>query len=562
VDNKTFLRITEGKIGEPIFVGTNDPLIERMRAVAFDAVDFLGDKHDCEEAVERRKVMVIYQGKANEMVAWQTATMLLKMSHPATVGTLDMGEMGFHEKSEQFVDWWDESHGMGRYEGGHDFIRVALERTQWLDPATLIGEREDDIVDPIGDVDKAAFYGILGKLALETQPETEANPLFVLMHLMVFAGANIGRYPYFVLGPDKHRMLLNVATVAPSGVGRKGSASNVAKELWLKIDANFHKENIADGLNSGKGLLTALRDGTRSRSSKEPDDPGVIDKRKVFLESEFSAVFKQGHRESDPLLDYLRKLWDGEETISSLTKDPMRVTGAHVGIILHSTPGDISVHLTSLDKSNGTANRVIYLFGVRSKRLKRGGNVFALLDTLGGEIGRASTAIGLAKKVGFMRRTARAEKLWTESLYDRLDDVPSGNLGALFVRASSHVLRMASIFALMDLEEESDVDGIAIDIPHITAALAIWDHSVRSLRYLFHGDSDPEADKLLLALKDTKEGLTRSQISSEVFGRNRQIESINGLLTRLLVHRSIVRIEPKSNGRGRPAVRYKINGWH
>jgi hypothetical protein len=516
-------------------------------------------KTDWAPLASKTVVLIPDHDKPGEKYLNAVGSILAALDAPPAVKVLRLPLENKGDDIEQWLDslpdTWEQERVVQELE------RLAAAAPEWSAFEIDDGNNDDDVADPIGQVDPIAFHGPLGKLALATQPETEANPLFVLMHMLVFAGVNVGRGPHFIMSGDRHRMVLDVAIVGPSGVGRKGTAATVAKQTWLKIDPLFSKENITDGLNSGKGLLLAVRDGSTPKKSNEIEDPGIGDKRRVFLESEFSAVFKQGHRDSDPLLEYLRKFWDGEEQINSMTKEPLRVTGGHIGAIFHSTPADIEIHLTSHDKRNGTANRVIYIFGVRSKRIKSGGNIFPLLDVLGDLLGQVARAIELAKGVECMRRTARAEKLWEDEVYDRLDEVPSGELGAFFVRASPIVMRIASIFALMDLESERDVRRIAVDVPHIKAALAIWDHAVRSLRHIFHADADPAADKLVAALKDAPDGLNRRQIIDEVFKKNKSAESVTELLGKLLAYRTIVSLKPESKGRGRPATRYRINDW-
>jgi hypothetical protein len=121
-------------------------------------------------------------------------------------------------------------------------------------------------------------------------------------------------------------------------------------------------------------------------------------------------------------------------------------------------------------------------------------------------------------------------------------------------------MRVASIFALADLTEPVPGEVLLVRRWHIEAALAIWDHSERSLRWIFPADVDPKAEKLLAALKANPEGLTKRQILHDVFKRNIDGQTLDELLRRLLAHRQIVRTEAASTG-GRPAPRYRLNPW-
>ena len=275
-------------------------------------------------------------------------------------------------------------------------------------PSAEIGDDVlEDVSDPVEDVDPAAFHGVLGKLALLTQPETEANPLFVQLHLLTFFGAAIGRTAYFVTSATHHYMTLYIGLVGPTGTGRKGTAADVAREIWRKIDPAFTDTKIRGGLNSGAGLLYHLRDPSekRGKKGKPESDEGVDDKRHVFLESELSSALMHGHREHEPILCQLRDFFDCRPVVGSYTRDPTTVTGGHIGIMGHCTPPDLTLHLNDLDKKNGTANRFMWHHGVKSKSLPEGGNVFGLLDNfLSAELDGLKDAVEFARGVGEIRR--------------------------------------------------------------------------------------------------------------------------------------------------------------
>ena len=194
-----------------------------------------------------------------------------------------------------------------------------MTEAQAWSPAAVIEAVEEDIDvgdderEPVRNVDPVAYHGVLGELALKTQPETEADPLFVMLHLMSYFGVWVGRNPHFVVSAHRHYLNLFIGIIGPSGVGRKGTASDVATEIWRKIDPVFTDDKIMGGLNSGAGLLYHLRDGSQKsgkNGKSEPDD-GVTDKRHVFLEPELASVLMGGHRENDPMLSQLRLFFDG-----------------------------------------------------------------------------------------------------------------------------------------------------------------------------------------------------------------------------------------------------------
>src|SRR5262249_31762543 len=90
---------------------------------------------------------------------------------------------------------------------------------------------------------------------------------------------------------------------------------------------------------------------------------------------------------------------------------------------------------------------------------------------------------------------------------------------------------------------------------HLLAALALWDYCERSVRHVF-GETlgDPVADELLLLLRSSKSGLTRTEIR-DYFGRHQGADRL-GVALGLLLKRKLARQERENTG-GRPVER-----WH
>jgi hypothetical protein len=103
------------------------------------------------------------------------------------------------------------------------------------------------------------------------------------------------------------------------------------------------------------------------------------------------------------------------------------------------------------------------------------------------------------------RRDAAARELW-QDCYPALSQLRPGLRGAATSRAEAQVLRLSAIYAALD---SSSVVGM----PHLQAALAVWDYCSASASHLF-GDStgDPIADRIREALEQSPEGLSKHQI--------------------------------------------------
>jgi Protein of unknown function (DUF3987) len=260
-------------------------------------------------------------------------------------------------------------------------------------------------------------------------------------------------------------------------------------------------------------------------------------------------------RDSSTLSEVLRQCWDSGNLRTLNRKDPLKATGAHISVVAHITPADVRRHLDETDSANGFANRFLWVCARRSKLLPEGGDVFAI-DWAPIQ-GRLADAVAFARDTTGadwtlddsggcgrrMKRDPAARKAWN-AIYEELSAGKPGLLGKVLSRAEAQVMRLACLYALLDCSAE-------VRPEHLIAALAVWDYCTDSARLVFgEGMGDPDAEKLLAALKEADGGLTRTQISSDVFGKNKKTAEVAGLLGDLLTQGLIHRVtQPAPKGR-------------
>ena len=191
------------------------------------------------------------------------------------------------------------------------------------------------------------------------------------------------------------------------------------------------------------------------------------------------------------------------------------------------------------DTANGFGNRFLWLAVERSKCLPEGGQLDeAALAPL---VQRLQAAGQIGQTTGEMRRDEEATAIWRE-VYPSLSEGRPGMYGAMTSRAEAQVMRLACIYALLDLSRE-------VRAEHLMAALALWEYAERSVAYVF-GDAigDPDADSMLSALRCKPEGMTRTEIR-DLFGRHRSAAEIARTLGMLLEHELARRVEQDTGGR-------------
>jgi hypothetical protein len=402
----------------------------------------------------------------------------------------------------------------------------------------------------------AAYGGLAGEIVRTIEPQSEADPVALLVQLLIAFGNVIGRGPHVRVGAARHHANEFGVMVGETSAGRKGTSWSDARQFIAPADPDWHNGRILGGLSSGEGLIYAVRDQVEGQVPvKEKGrivdyqtaviDPGVGDKRLLGFESEFGGVLKALGRDGNKLSAVIRQAWDGD-ALASLTKgSPYRATGAHISIVAHITADELTQLLTTCDQANGFANRMLWVCCRRSKLLPYGGRLAQQdADRLKAKV---VDAITFAKGVDAVGWTRGAMDLW-EDAYPRLTAPRPGVFGMVTSRAEAHVVRLALLFALLDRSGE-------IRPEHLRAALALWDYCERSALYIF-GDAlgDRDAQAILDALRAAPAGLTRTEISRGVFNGHKGAETIASKLT-LLLQRGLARREATDTD-GRPAERW------
>jgi hypothetical protein len=388
-----------------------------------------------------------------------------------------------------------------------------------------------------------ALCGLPGEIVEAVEPHTEADRVAVLASLLAGFGNAIGRGAFFRVGADVHHLKLNVGLVGDTSKGRKGMSWGYVRELMHAADECWTDERVLHGLSSGEGLIYAVRDrleGEDKKGEKVVLDPGVEDKRLLVLEAELAGVLKVMSREGNTLSPIIRQAWD-DGALQTLTKNsPMKATDAHISIIGHITRAELLRHLTETEAANGFANRFVWLMVKRSKELPFGGEWYKV--DAAPLVRRLSSALGFGSAPVLVTWGNSAREIWSE-VYGPLSDGKPGLFGAVVGRAEAQVMRLAALYAVMGESHE-------IEREHLLAALALWDYSEKSARYIF-GDAtgDPVADQIFEALRAAgKDGMTRTEIS-HLFGRNMSSERIARALSLLLSAGRVRRKTQKTGGR-------------
>src|SRR3984885_4678802 len=342
----------------------------------------------------------------------------------------------------------------------------------------------------------AALYGVAGLVVCGLAPHSEAHPAAILLQLLAAFGNAVGPAPHCMVDATRHGLNLFVALVGESSKARKGTSWNQIRCLFTEVDRPWVTERVTTARLTPAALIYALRD-------QQP----ATDRRLLALSEEFAAVLHSVRRVKGHLSPLLRSAWDGSDLRSLAGLHPIQATGTHISLIAHITQRELEDNLLPTEAHNGFANRCLWTAVQRSQCLPEGGNLDAHeRSAIAAELRRALDWTADAGNIRLVRDD-EARALWHER-YPALSQARPGLYGAATSRAEAQVLRLSAIYAVLDCSS-------IIRLPHLQAALAVWDYCSASAS-LFFGKStgDHTADRILEAINASAGTLSRQQISA------------------------------------------------
>lgn len=478
------------------------------------------------------------------------------------VGKVKIVELPGLEEKGDIVDWQ-------RNEGTKELLVQLIKTTPVWNPPEENNGKDGVGINSLNSINShanswpnlapEALHGLAGDVVRTIEPHSEADPVALLVSLLVSFGNSVGSNPHFMVEADRHPMKIFANCVGETSKGRKGTSWGHIERLFRAVDSEWANGHVLSGLSSGEGLIWAVRDPIeRKEPIKEKKlivdyqtivvDEGIDDKRLLVLESEFASVLRVIGRDGNTLSAVIRQAWD-RGNLRTLTKNsPAKATGTHISILGHITKDELLRYLNNTEAGNGFGNRFLWVCVRRSKALPEGGGHIDL-DTL---ITRLREAVEFAKAAEEIRKDSEARGIWRE-VYPSLSDGKPGLFGALTSRAEAQTMRLACLYALLD-------SSSLICKEHLLAALALWEYSEASVRYIF-GDTtgDPVADRIIEALRHSPEGFSRSEIYN-LSGRHTKADRIDTAIG-LLLTRGMIELERRlTEGAKRPTEFLHLKG--
>lgn len=134
------------------------------------------------------------------------------------------------------------------------------------------GQSHETVPDPVPSsweavwprLSEKVYCGLPGDIVKVIEPESEADPVALLINQMVAYGNAIGKGAYLRVGADIHYSKIFAALVGETSKGRKGTSWRPIGNLMIQADPDWAKTCIANGLSSGEGLIYALHESAKN----------------------------------------------------------------------------------------------------------------------------------------------------------------------------------------------------------------------------------------------------------------------------------------------------------
>jgi hypothetical protein len=97
------------------------------------------------------------------------------------------------------------------------------------------------------ELEAAAYHGLAGEIVSIVAPKTEADPVALLMQLLVYVGNAIGRGPFYLINEDRHYANLYLLIAGRTSKARKGLSAGIVRAVLSLIDPDWVRGCLTGG---------------------------------------------------------------------------------------------------------------------------------------------------------------------------------------------------------------------------------------------------------------------------------------------------------------------------
>ncbi len=364
-------------------------------------------------------------------------------------------------------------------------------------------------------LDEAALHGLAGDIIRAIAPHTEAHPVALLAHFLAEFSCAISRRPYIQLDGHQTPLIIWPGIVGERSKGRKDTADRRVERIFRKAGIHLQRgEKCIGTLLTGDVLIAALCNNP-PKGVEIHRDPCLY-----LVQSQFGSVLQTIDGERNSLASVLRMAWDGKTIVPPPPlSDRISAAEPHLVVVGHVTPDQASKYLNTTNKCSGIGDLFLWFSVERGPMLAQTSSPSdatmkplyeALRNTVGfvhGTPGEQLTFPNSSSPYIEVTLSPEAAQCW-EKVYPILSTSRPGQIGALLCRAEAYVLRIAALYALLDMRT-------CVDVPHLEAALALWNYAEESVERLFGNNlSVAECEHRILRAIEKAGRMTDHEVSA------------------------------------------------
>jgi hypothetical protein len=408
--------------------------------------------------------------------------------------------------------------------------------------------RDTDGLVPAPVLDRVAYHGLIGDYLEVIAGRSEAPAATVGAYLIPCIGTLFGRTVAYAAPPHIHYPKLYVAVVGPTSSGAKDVSRTVAMVLIKAIEPAFLRIHSLAGLGSGERLIHEVRDIDPDQKTEQKP----VEKRRIVLDAELSAVLRIVRREGSILGDHLRQAFDNDPLRhSTITNKTTVAADHHISLIGGITPRELAALVDEIAIFNGFLNRYLFVWSELSELHPFGGHIPTdAVTELAARFEQTRRALARDISVNATHRVLTvddedARVLWKSFYLDRREGSGDSDLmKAITGRQVPQAARIALVYAALD-------NATSIGAHHLRAAFAWCDYSTGSIKRIFTTGPAGKAGQLLTAIRDKAGDGLDGVGQYEVFQRHVTADDLAVLRAQLESERLIVTHTVPTAGRNR-----------
>jgi len=208
---------------------------------------------------------------------------------------------------------------------------------------------EWDDARPWPALQKYAFHGLAGDIVHGIGEETEADPVALLLTLLVCFGNMVGPRPHLAILGDQHPARLFVTLVGGTASGGKGTSKGAIWPILKECDPNWAYTAPVSGFASGEAIVARL-----GGYHQAPGTEGQVEKRALVFEPEFARLLTINSREGSTSSPVIRGAWDDGRLQLVRAQKSLLAEDTHVSILGHITPDELRAKLTNSEVLPGS----------------------------------------------------------------------------------------------------------------------------------------------------------------------------------------------------------------